>query len=92
VSIEILPILSIMRFKQAENDTNSVVIAKVALVPNHNWTVTAPPFKTLPTYRVAQKFGTIILYALTLPNINQFFGPPCSRSHSLSCILHAPLL
>jgi len=24
------------------------------------------------TYRVAQKFGTIILYALTLPNINRF--------------------
>jgi len=23
-------------------------------------------------YRVAQKFGTIILYALTLPTINQF--------------------
>jgi len=23
-------------------------------------------------YRVAQKFGTIILYALTLPNINRF--------------------
>jgi len=45
VSIEILPILSIMRFKQTENDTNSVVIAKVALVPNHNWTVTAPLLK-----------------------------------------------
>jgi len=25
-----------------------------------------------PIYRVAQKFGTIILYALTLPNINRF--------------------
>jgi len=23
-------------------------------------------------YRVAQKFGTVILYALTLPNINRF--------------------
>jgi len=26
----------------------------------------------LTIYRVAQKFGTIILYALTLPNINRF--------------------
>jgi len=26
----------------------------------------------MPIYRVTQKFGTIILYALTLPNINRF--------------------
>jgi len=30
------------------------------------------PTPQLLTYRAAQKIGTIILYALTLPNINRF--------------------
>jgi len=40
---------------------------------------------TANLYRVAKKFGTIILYALTLPNINRFSKLFHCQNHEEIC-------
>ena len=46
--------------------------SQVSLTQDRQWRQSCPSQLNGHVYGVAQKFGTIILYALTLPNVNWF--------------------
>jgi len=61
---------------QKNADVEELFEIALVLYSNLDWmprcTEDCIPYMTICTYRVAQKIGTIILYALTLLNINCF--------------------